>query len=184
MSYPWRWWSHCPWRCSRNVWMWEWGTSLVGTVVMGSWLDSMILVPTLMIPDDNLNNKDKSRKCTSQQEDMKQQLSVLDFQRGGISKKNSSGWTPVKIQPCLTKFILVNSVSKYSTRSALVKCFSTSVCNLCRVLMDVQHCSSPCCHFFISYQYTKFHPILNLSRNNSLPLCAKHSVALGPTFFL
>jgi len=44
-----------------------------------------------MIPDDNLNNKDKSRKCTSQQEDMKQQLSVLDFQRGGISKKNSSG---------------------------------------------------------------------------------------------
>lgn len=60
---------------------------MVGTVVMGSWLDSMILVPTLMIPDDNLNNKDKSRKCTSQQEDMKQQLSVLDFQRGGISKK-------------------------------------------------------------------------------------------------
>lgn len=52
---------------------------------MGSWLDSMILVPTLMIPDDNLNNKDKSRKCMSQQEE--KQLSVLDFQRGGISKK-------------------------------------------------------------------------------------------------
>jgi len=30
MGCPGRWWSHCPWRCSRNVWMWHWGTWLSG----------------------------------------------------------------------------------------------------------------------------------------------------------
>ena len=37
---PWR---HCPWRCSRNVWMWHWGTWSVGMMGMGWWLDWMIL---------------------------------------------------------------------------------------------------------------------------------------------
>jgi len=27
---PGRWWSHCPWRCSRNVEMWHWGTWFSG----------------------------------------------------------------------------------------------------------------------------------------------------------
>mgnify|MGYP001856499587 CR=1 FL=1 len=35
---PGRWWSHHPWRCSRTVWMWHWGTWLVGMVGMGWWL--------------------------------------------------------------------------------------------------------------------------------------------------
>ena len=37
---PWR---HCPWRCSRNVWMWHWGTWSVGMMGMGWRLDWMIL---------------------------------------------------------------------------------------------------------------------------------------------
>ena len=27
---PQRWWSHHPWRCSRTVWMWQWGTRVSG----------------------------------------------------------------------------------------------------------------------------------------------------------
>ena len=38
------WWSHHPWRCSRAVWMWHWGTWSVGMVGTGWWLDYMILV--------------------------------------------------------------------------------------------------------------------------------------------
>jgi len=37
------WWSHHPWRCSGTVWMWHWGTWLVGTVGMGWWLGWLIL---------------------------------------------------------------------------------------------------------------------------------------------
>ena len=48
---PGGWWSHCPWRCSRNVEMWQWGTwSRVATDV-GWWLHWVVLVifPSLMI---------------------------------------------------------------------------------------------------------------------------------------
>jgi len=40
---PGRWWSHHPWRSSRTVWMWHWGTWSVSMVGMGWWLDWMNL---------------------------------------------------------------------------------------------------------------------------------------------
>ena len=40
---PGRWWSHHPWRCSRNVWMWRWGAWLVGMVGVGWQSDQMNL---------------------------------------------------------------------------------------------------------------------------------------------
>jgi len=36
-SCPGRWCSHCPWRCSRTVWMWHWGMWSVGMVGAGCW---------------------------------------------------------------------------------------------------------------------------------------------------
>lgn len=44
--------SHCPWRWSRNVYMWHWGVWLVGMVGMGWWLDlmtSVVFFPTFII---------------------------------------------------------------------------------------------------------------------------------------
>ena len=38
-GYPGRWWGDRPWRCSRNMEMWDWGTWLVGMVEMSWWLD-------------------------------------------------------------------------------------------------------------------------------------------------
>mgnify|MGYP001855700443 CR=1 FL=1 len=36
---PRRCWSHRPWRCSGNVWMWHWGTWLMGLMGIDWWLD-------------------------------------------------------------------------------------------------------------------------------------------------
>jgi len=48
---PGRWWSHCPWRYSKTVWLWHWGMSSRVVTGMGWWLDWMILsvFPTLTI---------------------------------------------------------------------------------------------------------------------------------------
>jgi len=40
---PGRWWSHHPWRYSRSMEIWHWGTWLVGMMGMSWWLDWMIL---------------------------------------------------------------------------------------------------------------------------------------------
>jgi len=41
--HPGRWLSHHPWRYSRNVKMWHWGTCSVGMLGMGRWMDLVIL---------------------------------------------------------------------------------------------------------------------------------------------
>lgn len=41
---PGRWWSHCPWMCPRNEWLWLWRAWLAGILVLGLWLDFKILV--------------------------------------------------------------------------------------------------------------------------------------------
>ena len=43
------WWGHRPWRCSRTVEMWHWGTWAVGTVGVGWAWRSRRSSPTLMI---------------------------------------------------------------------------------------------------------------------------------------
>lgn len=51
MGWPQRWWSHCPWMCSRNVWMSHWGTWYRAAKDMSWWLDhmSLLVFPVLMI---------------------------------------------------------------------------------------------------------------------------------------
>lgn len=56
---PRRWWCRCPWRCSWNVEMWHLGMWFSGHVVMGWWLDLMILVIF-----SNLNDSMKGKKNT------------------------------------------------------------------------------------------------------------------------
>lgn len=41
---PGRWWTHCPWRCSRRRYMWNWGIWSRAVTGIVSWLDYMILV--------------------------------------------------------------------------------------------------------------------------------------------
>ena len=68
---PWRWWSHCPWRCPSKSRCRTEGRGLVGMVVMGWWLDWKILVAffnlndsmILMIPYQLHSHRD-CYKCT------------------------------------------------------------------------------------------------------------------------
>jgi len=46
MGCPGRWWGHHPWRSSRTVEMWHWGTWLVGMVGMG-WVGLDVIFPAL-----------------------------------------------------------------------------------------------------------------------------------------
>jgi len=54
---PGRWWTHCPWSCSRNVWLFYWGTWFSEKIlVVGGRLDWMILEVFFNLSDSVILN--------------------------------------------------------------------------------------------------------------------------------
>ena len=98
---PGRWWSHHPWRCSRNTEMWHWETWAVGVgwcldlvilEISSNLYDSMILIQWLL--------GNHRQKTTILKGDIN--FKFLDF--SSVSWKGTLGSSPVISSPCQPGF--------------------------------------------------------------------------------